>query len=70
MVRASKCPSSSAGAVHKCVRTVYDMVEHLSGKSLPYINDICSLPSEPTQRAMQIYTQHHTLLAFIRSAAI
>ena len=64
--RLSKCPSSAATAVEKEVRTVYDMVAHLSGKSLPYINANCPLPSEPSQRALQIYSQHHTLLAFIR----
>ena len=61
-----KCPSSVT-AVEKEIRTIYEMVTHLSGKSLPCINPNCPLPSHPTQRAMQIYSQHHILLAFIRS---
>jgi len=64
--RLAKCPGS-ATAIEKEIRTIYEMVAHLSGKSLPCVNPSCLLPSDPTQRAMQIRSQHQTLLAFIRS---
>ena len=64
-----KCPNA-ATAVEKEIRTVYDMVAHLSGRPLPCVNPNCPLPSDATQRAMQIHSQHHTLLAFIRCVVL
>ena len=63
--RLTKCPST-ATAVEKEIRTVYDMVAHLSGRPLPCVNPNCPLPTDPSQRAAQLRSQHQTLLAFIR----
>ena len=64
-VRPAKSVSTTT-SVEKEIRTIYDMVAHLSGRTLPCVNPDCPLPPDPTQRVLQIYTQHHTLLAFIR----
>jgi len=59
--------ASASSAVEKVTQTVYDMITHLSGKVLLGINTSCALPSDPNTRAEQVYGQHCTLLAFVRS---
>ncbi|KAM4817939.1 cilia- and flagella-associated protein 47 [Thomomys bottae] len=46
-------------------KTVYDMIYHLSGRMPPGINISQALPSDDTERVIQLYKQHSSLLSFI-----
>ncbi|XP_042558395.1 cilia- and flagella-associated protein 47 [Dipodomys spectabilis] len=46
-------------------KTVYDMIYHLSGRMPPGINISQSLPSDDTERVIQLHKQHSSLLSFI-----
>ncbi|NXU59161.1 CFA47 protein, partial [Turnix velox] len=51
----------------KDTKTIYDMVSHLSGRSVPGITPSKSLPLDPIERMSQLHWQHSTLLAFLKS---
>ncbi|XP_055954756.1 cilia and flagella-associated protein 47 [Patella vulgata] len=53
-------------SVKKDVKTIYDMISHLSGRPVPGIPVNASFPANPVERVKQIYWQHSTLLTFIR----
>lgn len=54
------------GGYYRLIKTIYDMISFLSGKSLPGIPANVSLPTNPVDRVRQIYWQHCTLLTFLR----
>ncbi|CAG5120335.1 unnamed protein product, partial [Candidula unifasciata] len=56
----------SKGNYNRLVKTIYDMITFLSGRTLPGIPANVSLPSNPVDRVRQIYWQHCTLLTFLR----
>ncbi|KAG8451901.1 hypothetical protein GDO86_003916 [Hymenochirus boettgeri] len=51
----------------KQTKTIYDMLFYLSGQMLPGITASQSLPSNPTERVLQLHWQHATLLTFLRN---
>ncbi|XP_056412134.1 cilia- and flagella-associated protein 47 isoform X3 [Hyla sarda] len=51
----------------KQTKTIYDMLFYLSGQMLPGITASQSLPSDPTERVLQLHWQHATLLTFLKS---
>ncbi|KAK7478911.1 hypothetical protein BaRGS_00029892 [Batillaria attramentaria] len=55
-----------AGNAKKDGKTIYDMIGHLSGRSVPGIPINSPLPSDPLERVKQIYWQHSTLLTFLK----
>ena len=55
-----------ANNLKKEFKTVYDMISHLSGKQVPGIPINNPLPTDPTERAKQVYWQHSTLLTFLK----
>ncbi|XP_070190234.1 cilia and flagella-associated protein 47-like isoform X3 [Littorina saxatilis] len=55
-----------AGGGRKDSKTIYDMIGHLSGRSVPGIPINSPLPVDPVERVKQIYWQHSTLLTFLR----
>ncbi|XP_048191411.1 cilia- and flagella-associated protein 47 [Perognathus longimembris pacificus] len=46
-------------------KTIYDMIYHLSGRMPPGISMSQSLPSDDTERVLQLHKQHSSLLNFI-----
>ncbi|NXF95767.1 CFA47 protein, partial [Eubucco bourcierii] len=48
-------------------KTLYDMLFHLSGDLLPSITKSQSSHLDPFERIWQLYSEHSTLLAFIKS---
>ncbi|XP_060129517.1 cilia- and flagella-associated protein 47 isoform X2 [Zootoca vivipara] len=50
----------------KDIRTIYDLLLHLSGQSLPGISSSQSLPCDPIQRVVQLHWQHSTMITFLR----
>ena len=64
--KTSKGTSFESNNLKKEFKTVYDMVAHLCGKHIPGIPINNPLPSDPVERAKQVYWQHSTLLTFIR----
>ena len=69
-VKNSKGGSWESNSLKKELRTVYDMICHLSGRNVPGIPLNNSLPRDPYERAKQVYWQHSTLLTLLRSAYI
>jgi hypothetical protein len=61
-----KCTNTSSAA-EKVTQTIYDMISHLSGKSISGANPNCALPSDPVERVTTIYSQHCSLLTFVRN---
>ncbi|KAJ1117902.1 hypothetical protein NDU88_006098 [Pleurodeles waltl] len=65
--------SKSEGKVSKQItlgkqtKTVYDMLFYLSGQMLPGITASQALPSDPTERVLQLHWQHTTLLTFLKN---
>lgn len=57
---------SSKQGRQKDTKTLYDMINHLSGRPVPGIPVNSHLPSDPVERVKQIYWQHSTLLTFLR----
>ncbi|KAM3935444.1 cilia- and flagella-associated protein 47 [Leptodactylus fuscus] len=53
--------------VGKQTKTIYDMLFYLSGQMLPGITASQSLPSDPTERVLQLHWQHATLLTFLKN---
>ncbi|XP_040280927.1 cilia- and flagella-associated protein 47 [Bufo bufo] len=51
----------------KQTKTIYDMLFYLSGQMLPGITASQSLPSDPTERVLQLHWQHATLLTFLKN---
>ncbi|CAH2223146.1 cilia- and flagella-associated 47 [Pelobates cultripes] len=51
----------------KQTKTIYDMLFYLSGQMLPGISASQSLPSDPTERVLQLHWQHATLLTFLKN---
>ena len=51
---------------NKHAKTIYDMINFLSGRSVPGIPINSPLPADPVERVKQIYWQHCTLLTFLR----
>eukprot|EP00079_Xenopus_tropicalis_P021661 XP_012813080.1 PREDICTED: cilia- and flagella-associated protein 47 isoform X1 [Xenopus tropicalis] len=51
----------------KQTKTIYDMLLYLSGQMLPGITASQSLPSNPTERVLQLHWQHATFLTFLRN---
>ncbi|XP_063809558.1 cilia- and flagella-associated protein 47 isoform X2 [Pseudophryne corroboree] len=51
----------------KQTKTIYDMLFYLSGQMLPGITASQSLPSDPTERVLQLHWQHVTLLTFLKN---
>ncbi|XP_068124444.1 cilia- and flagella-associated protein 47 [Hyperolius riggenbachi] len=51
----------------KQAKTIYDMLFYLSGQMLPGITASQSLPSDPTERVLQLHWQHATLLTFLKN---
>ncbi|XP_071954714.1 cilia- and flagella-associated protein 47-like isoform X2 [Antedon mediterranea] len=51
----------------KFAKTIFDMIAHLSGRSIPGIPIDHALPSDPTERALQLHWMYSTLLTFLRS---
>ncbi|XP_078514036.1 cilia- and flagella-associated protein 47 [Lissotriton helveticus] len=51
----------------KQTKTVYDMLFYLSGQMLPGITASQALPSDPTERVLQLHWQHSTLLTFLKN---
>ncbi|KAM4702008.1 cilia- and flagella-associated protein 47 [Discoglossus pictus] len=51
----------------KLTKTIYDMLFYLSGQMLPGITASQSLPSDPTERVLQLHWQHATLLTFLKN---
>ncbi|XP_035825915.1 cilia- and flagella-associated protein 47 [Aplysia californica] len=51
---------------NKLAKTIYDMINYLSGRSVPGIPINSPLPADPVERVKQIYWQHCTLLTFLR----
>ncbi|KAJ6667666.1 hypothetical protein lerEdw1_016787 [Lerista edwardsae] len=49
------------------IKTVYDMLLHLSGQLLPGITTSQSLPFDPIQRVVQLHWQHSTMITFLRN---
>ncbi|XP_021263655.1 cilia- and flagella-associated protein 47 isoform X2 [Numida meleagris] len=47
--------------------TIYNMLFHLSGQSLPGITLNQSLPLDPVERMLQLHWQYSTLLTFLKS---
>lgn len=50
----------------KDTKTIYDMITHLSGQSVPGIPVNLPLPADPVGRVKQLYWQHSTLLTFLK----
>ena len=50
----------------KEVRSVFDLVGHLCGRSVPGIPLASSLPTCPVDRVRQIHWMYSTLLTFLR----
>ncbi|XP_034145586.1 cilia- and flagella-associated protein 47 [Esox lucius] len=65
-----KTVGSSSSDYHvslgKDKRTIYDMLHHLSGQTLPGVNTSQSLPGTLPERVRQLIHQHTMLLAFLR----
>ncbi|XP_067848879.1 cilia- and flagella-associated protein 47-like [Heptranchias perlo] len=57
----------STKQVGKDTKTIYDMLNHLSGQLLPGITAKQSLPSDPVERILQLHWQHSTLLTFLKA---
>ena len=55
-----------ANNLKKEFKTVYDMITHLCGRSVPGIPLNNSLPTDKEERAKQVYWQHSTLLTFLK----
>ncbi|XP_075446373.1 cilia- and flagella-associated protein 47 isoform X3 [Ascaphus truei] len=51
----------------KQTKTIYDMLFYLSGQMLPGITASQSLPSDPTERVLQLHWQHAILLTFLKN---
>ncbi|KAM8977297.1 LOW QUALITY PROTEIN: cilia- and flagella-associated protein 47 [Pelodytes ibericus] len=51
----------------KETKTIYDMLFYLSGQMLPGISESQPLPSDPTERVLQLHWQHSTMLTFLKS---
>ncbi|XP_066477404.1 cilia- and flagella-associated protein 47 [Tiliqua scincoides] len=49
------------------IKTIYDMLLHLSGQLLPGITTSQSLPFDPIQRVVQLQWQHATMITFLRN---
>lgn len=64
--RAAKAGSWDTNNLKKEFKTIYDMVNNLSGRPVPGIPINSTLPSDPIERVKQIYWQHATLLTFLR----
>ena len=65
-VRSAKGDSLEANNLQKEFKTIYDMIVHLSGRSIPGIPLNGSLPYDDVERAKQVHWQHATLLTFLR----
>uniref|UniRef100_A0A8D0ED57 Calponin-homology (CH) domain-containing protein n=1 Tax=Salvator merianae TaxID=96440 RepID=A0A8D0ED57_SALMN len=52
----------------KDIKTIYDMLLHLSGQLLPGISSSQSLPFDPIQRVVQLHWQHATMINFLNFA--
>ncbi|XP_078698604.1 cilia- and flagella-associated protein 47-like isoform X8 [Branchiostoma floridae x Branchiostoma belcheri] len=63
----SRGGSWDASSLKKEIKTVYDMITHLSGRPVPGIPINQPLPVDPTERVLQLHWQHATLLTFIKS---
>ncbi|KAH0624767.1 hypothetical protein JD844_032546 [Phrynosoma platyrhinos] len=50
----------------KDIKTIYDMLLHLSGQLLPGISSSQSLPFDPIQRVVQLHWQHATMITFLK----
>ncbi|XP_013416633.1 cilia- and flagella-associated protein 47 isoform X1 [Lingula anatina] len=59
--------SWDAQNLRKEIKTIYDMIGHLAGRPVPGIPINAPLPSDPTERALQVHWQHSTLLTFLKS---
>ncbi|XP_036923682.1 cilia- and flagella-associated protein 47 [Sturnira hondurensis] len=46
-------------------KTIYDVIRHLSGKMPDGIHPSQSLPEDPTERVIQLYKQHSSVLNFL-----
>ncbi|XP_063160761.1 cilia- and flagella-associated protein 47 [Candoia aspera] len=51
----------------KDIKTIYDMLLHLSGQLLPGISSSQALPFDPIQRVVQLHWQHSTMITFLKS---
>ncbi|XP_028583251.2 cilia- and flagella-associated protein 47 isoform X2 [Podarcis muralis] len=50
----------------KDIKTIYDLLLHLSGQLLPGISSSQSLPCDPIERVVQLHWQHSTMITFLR----
>ncbi|XP_055987073.1 cilia- and flagella-associated protein 47 [Sorex fumeus] len=48
-------------------KTIYDVIIYLSGKVPPGINSDQSLPADRVERVIQLYSQHSSLLKFLKA---
>lgn len=51
----------------KEMRSVFDLVAHLCGRSVPGIPLASALPTNPIERARQVHWMYSTFLTFLRS---
>uniref|UniRef100_A0ABM5FY67 Cilia- and flagella-associated protein 47 n=1 Tax=Pogona vitticeps TaxID=103695 RepID=A0ABM5FY67_9SAUR len=54
----------------KDIKTIYDMLLHLSGQLLPGISSSQSLPFDPIQRVVQLHWQHATMITFLKGQGV
>ena len=65
----AKGQSYESSGLKKETKTVYDMIHHLCGKPVPGIPANNPLPTDPMERAKQVYWQHSSLIAFLKYGA-
>ncbi|XP_067896652.1 cilia- and flagella-associated protein 47-like isoform X2 [Heterodontus francisci] len=57
----------STKQVGRDTKTIYDMLNHLSGQQLPGFTAKQPLPSDPTEHLLQLHWQYSTLFTFLRA---
>ena len=58
--------STSDYTTKKDCKTIYDMMNNLSGRPVPGVPFNSSLPADPIERVKEIYWRHSTLLTFLK----
>ncbi|XP_054830369.1 cilia- and flagella-associated protein 47-like [Eublepharis macularius] len=65
-IQMTSCDEKVKQNLGKDIKTIYDMLLHLSGQLLPGISSSQSLPFDPTQRVVQLHWQHSTMITFLK----
>jgi hypothetical protein len=52
-------------AIKRETKTIYEMLQYLSGRNMPAIPLTNPVPADLTERTFQFYWQHNVLLKFL-----